>query len=133
MRQVQRTRANWQGPSSQHTFVCSDHFTDDSFEMQFRLKLDMGIKSLRRLKSDAVPTLFTHKENPQATKPKRPRTGYEKRERNRIVMHALSSSAAAATDHDATLDDTDMTEDADMTEGYERISCSIACQTTQSE
>ena len=92
----------------------------------------MGIKSLRRLKSDAVPTLFTHKENQQATKPKRPRTGYEKRERNRIVMHALSSSAAA-TDHDATLDDTDMTEDADMTEGYKRISCSIACQTTQSE
>ena len=26
VRQVQTTRANWQGPSSQHTFVCSDHF-----------------------------------------------------------------------------------------------------------
>ena len=41
-------------------------------------------------------------------------------------MHALSSSAAAGTDHDATLDDTDMTEDADMTEGYDSVSCSIA-------
>lgn len=32
IRQVKRTRNNWDKPTYLQTFVCSDHFTPDSYE-----------------------------------------------------------------------------------------------------
>ena len=57
-KQVQRTRAEWKGPS-EHSVLCSDHFDEDSFEPDTAIASSLGIDKLRRrLKADAVPTVF---------------------------------------------------------------------------
>ena len=57
VKQVQRTRAKWS--ASDHSVLCSEHFASDSFEPDFGLALGSGLSKRRRLKCDAVPTLFT--------------------------------------------------------------------------
>lgn len=57
IRQVQRTRAQWSGPS-EHSVLCSKHFDGSSFEPDSELASQMGIQKRRRLKADAVPSLF---------------------------------------------------------------------------
>ena len=57
VKQVQRTRAQWSGPS-EHSVVGSKHFTDSCFEPDSALASNMGIKKHRRLKHDAIPTIF---------------------------------------------------------------------------
>ena len=57
VKQVQRTRAQWSGPS-EHSILCSKHFTDSCFEPDSVLASKMGIKKCRRLKDDAIPTIF---------------------------------------------------------------------------
>ena len=57
-KQVQRTRAEWKGPS-EHSVLCSNHFTNDCFEPDTAIASSLGIeKPRRRLKVDAVPTIF---------------------------------------------------------------------------
>lgn len=93
VQQVQRTRAQWKGPTSIHTFVCSEHFSPDCFEMQSYLMKDMNLSQNQKwfLKPDAVPTVFIRKPEEQMSQPKKPRLAYEKREKRRIVTEALSS------------------------------------------
>ena len=55
--EVQRTRDCWGGPS-QHSVLCSSHFTADCFEPDSAIAATMGITKRQRLKPDAVPTLF---------------------------------------------------------------------------
>ena len=38
--------------------ICSDHFTSDSFEKESFLAPRFGIAKKKRLKPDAVPTIF---------------------------------------------------------------------------
>ena len=60
-RQVQRTRAEWKGPS-EHSVLCSDHFTDDCFEPAAAIASSLGLaQPRRRLKADAVPTVFVRR------------------------------------------------------------------------
>ena len=55
---VKRQRSNWNGPSADSQ-LCSNHFTEDCFVTDgFRFREAMGIKTLKRLKPDAVPTVF---------------------------------------------------------------------------
>ena len=56
-KQVQRTRAQWK--ATDHSFVCSEHFTDDSFEIDSALASQFGLKKRRRLKPESVPTMIT--------------------------------------------------------------------------
>ena len=57
-KQVQQTRAEWKGPS-EHSALCSDHFTDDCFEPDTAIASSLGLDKPRRsLKADAVPTVF---------------------------------------------------------------------------
>jgi len=56
-RQVQRTRANWPGPTT-NSFLCSDHFTSDCYEEDTAIAKGFGIEKRVRLKKDAVPTVF---------------------------------------------------------------------------
>ena len=56
-KEVQRTCANWQGPSD-NSVLCSKHFTNDCFEEDTAIAARFGIKKRRRLKSNAVPTVF---------------------------------------------------------------------------
>ena len=54
-KQVQRTRAQWK--ATEHSYLCSYHFTEDCFEVDLALASQFGIKK-RRLKPGAVPTVF---------------------------------------------------------------------------
>ena len=56
-KQVQRTRAKWSGPS-EHSVLCSDHFTPECFEIDTLLAPSMGLEKRRKLKPDAVPSIF---------------------------------------------------------------------------
>ena len=57
IKNVQRTRAKWSGPS-EHSVLCSQHFDSSCFEVDSELAAEMGIQKRRRLKPDAVPSLF---------------------------------------------------------------------------
>ena len=57
VKQVQRTRAQWSGPS-EHSVLCSKHFTDSCFQPDSAIAASMGLQKRRMLKADAVPTLF---------------------------------------------------------------------------
>ena len=54
---IQRTRAKRSGPS-EHSVSCSQHFDSSCFEVDSELAAEKGIQKCRRLKPDAVPTLF---------------------------------------------------------------------------
>ena len=55
---VKRQRSNWDGPSADSQ-LCSKHFTEDYFITEgVRFRDKMGIPALKRLKPDAVPTIF---------------------------------------------------------------------------
>ena len=58
VRQVKRTRAEWNGPTSADTPICSKHFTEECFEKVTQLKEEVGYRNRRQLKNNAVPTLF---------------------------------------------------------------------------
>ena len=134
IRQVQRTRACWKGPTSIHTFVCSDHFTPDCYELRPQLKQEMGfsVSTLRRLKSDAVPTIFIRSEEERVT-PKRARTAFQKRERMRLVNETLNESSSAGTiDVDEVDSATGMETESSSATAMETDSCdkkNTACQT----
>ena len=55
-KQVQQTRAQWK--ATEHSFLCSDHFTEDCFEVDSALASQFEMKKRRRLKPGAVPTIF---------------------------------------------------------------------------
>ena len=55
---MKRTRAEWNGPTSANTYVCSEHFTEECLKNVIQLKEEVGYRNRRQLKSDAVPTLF---------------------------------------------------------------------------
>ena len=106
IRQVQRTRAEWKGPS-EHSVLCSDHFTEDCFEPDTAIAASLGLsKPRRRLKVDAVPTIFHRPvprasatggkrvagEGPSCSEPRKIRRGaYEKRERARVRLITTST------------------------------------------
>ena len=53
-----KTRSDWTEPS-EHSRLCSLHFTKDSYETSVLLAQEMGLPSKkRRLKETAIPTLF---------------------------------------------------------------------------
>ena len=90
--QVQRTRASWK--PTEYSYLCSEHFTADSFESDSAIAASFGISKRKRLKSDAIPTIF-ERPAPESTgkRPattasesvaKRRRTAFEKRERSRV-------------------------------------------------
>ena len=57
IKNVQKTSANWDGPS-EHSVLCSQHFESSCFEGDSALAAQMGIQKRKRLKPDAVPTVF---------------------------------------------------------------------------
>lgn len=107
-RQVQRTREGWEGPSD-YSVVCSEHFTSNCFEEDSAIAAKFGIQKRRRLKPNAVPTVFyransssTHSSSVRDTNTvgecssrkragqevsapvEKKRMAYEKRERSRV-------------------------------------------------
>lgn len=56
VKQVRRTRAEWE--ATEHSVLCSEHFTEDCFEADAVLARSFGLSKRRRLKADAIPTIF---------------------------------------------------------------------------
>ena len=55
---VKQQRSNWDGPSP-HSLLCSRHFAEDCFVTEgVRFRDEMGMPTAKRLKPDAVPTIF---------------------------------------------------------------------------
>ena len=55
---VKRQRVNWDGPSSR-SLLCSKHFKEDCFVTEgVRYRDALGVPAQKRLKPDAVPTIF---------------------------------------------------------------------------
>lgn len=102
VKQVRRTRAQW--TPTKHSVLCSEHFSEDSFEVDSAIAATFGISKKRRLKPDAVPTIFQRQSSvgsasegqlvplkrpadPLATtSSKRARGAAEKRERTRVSI-----------------------------------------------
>ncbi|XP_011405984.1 PREDICTED: THAP domain-containing protein 10-like [Amphimedon queenslandica] len=55
--QVKKTRDKWSEPTA-HSVLCCNHFSQDCFEGGFELGKGFGIKKKRKLKENAVPTIF---------------------------------------------------------------------------
>ena len=55
---VKRQQSNWEGPTKDSQ-LCSKHFEEDCFITDgVRFREEMGIPTVKRLKPDAVPTIF---------------------------------------------------------------------------
>ncbi|XP_068716256.1 uncharacterized protein [Montipora foliosa] len=71
-------------PPLENCYVCSEHFSAESFEVNLRAQIT-GVKCKRRLKEDAIPTEFCFR--PPA---KRPRLSSENRLRRRSHEEAVT-------------------------------------------
>ena len=47
VKQEQRTRAQWSGPS-EHSVLCSEHFTDSSFQPDSAIAASMGLYTAKK-------------------------------------------------------------------------------------
>ena len=85
IRAVQRQRSHWDGPSK-YSMLCSKHFHPDCFVTEgARYRDAMGLPTKKRLKSDAIPTIFPssiHSGDRPSTPP--PRPAAEKRQRQAV-------------------------------------------------
>lgn len=99
-KQVQRTRAKWN--PTENSVLCSKHFEEDCFEPGTDIAAQFGIKLTRKLKPEAVPSIFTRK-RPAATNSsdvenaggvsttcKRKRGALEKKERSRVSSNCTT-------------------------------------------
>ena len=101
---VLTTRANW--TPSEHSMLCSRHFTDDCFEPKIALAASFGITKRKKLKPTAVPSLFEKqpptdqahdrkRKTDTCDKPsgKKSRRAYEKREISMVSMFLYTEHA----------------------------------------
>ena len=60
---VKQQRSNWDGPSP-HSLLCSRDFAEDCFVTEgVHFRDEMGVPSAKRLKPNAVPTIFARSIN----------------------------------------------------------------------
>ena len=57
IKQVQRFRAEWTW--TPYSVLCSEHFSEECFEPASKLAAEFGMQITRRLKPDAIPTIFS--------------------------------------------------------------------------
>ncbi|XP_019855970.1 PREDICTED: THAP domain-containing protein 10-like [Amphimedon queenslandica] len=81
---VKRTRDHWKGPTSS-SVICSCHFTEDSFEESLKHYQSFSIKRKRKLKPNAIPTIFKRQCESDVEEPKsKRRNAVEKRKKHRV-------------------------------------------------
>ena len=90
IRAVKRQRSNWEGPSA-HTLLCSKHFEPDCFASEgVRYRDAIGLPAKKRLKSGAIPTIFScsiHSEGRPTTPP--PRQAAQKRQQQSVSSNNI--------------------------------------------
>ena len=86
IRQMQRTRAKWSGPSD-YSCICSAHFTQECLQDILCVSKKIGMAMKQMLKPNTVPTVFP-KTLPDSSPPAKRRrsTAYEKQERSRVSL-----------------------------------------------
>jgi len=90
---VKRYRSKWDGPSTS-SVLCSKHFEPECFASDgVRYRDAMGIPAKKRLKPDAIPTIFdrpTHSES--NSKPSAPykRTAFQKCQRQSVIYFNIT-------------------------------------------
>ena len=75
-------------PKRSQIFVCSDHFTDDCFEVDHRYSLLGGTTHKRKKKIDAVPTIL--KKPSSAAKVKRDSSERRRKNKERREVRHLN-------------------------------------------
>ena len=87
IRAVKRQRSNWDGPSK-YSLLYSKHFEPDCFKTEgSRYRDEVGIPAKKRLKLDAVPTIFPlsiHDGSSGRSKTPPPRLAAQKRQRQAV-------------------------------------------------
>ena len=86
IRAVKQQRSNWEGPSAS-SLLCSKHFEPECFALEgVRYRDAVGIPAKKRLKPDAVPTIFTRSIHSGCSGPSPPssRPTSEKRQRKTV-------------------------------------------------
>ncbi|XP_064390936.1 uncharacterized protein LOC135338779 [Halichondria panicea] len=134
-KQVQRTRAQWK--ATDHSFVCSEHFTDDSFEIDSALASQFGLKKRRRLKPESVPTIFHrspqtdheigHKRRAEGSGIGR-RGVVEKRQRHEIVNQIIAGPSHLPTVSEASAE---VESDDEPSPKYNHVSVQACVQVSQ--
>ena len=62
-REVKRMRDRWSGPTK-HSVLCEKHFTAESFEPDSAIASSMGLAKRKRLRPNAIPTIFERRRPP---------------------------------------------------------------------
>ena len=89
-------RVQWE--ATEHSVLCSEHFTEDYFEVNAVLAQSFGMSKRRRLKEGAIPTIFERRSAKRASTsskrpcdpdtptapPKRPCRAVEKKDRVKV-------------------------------------------------
>lgn len=123
---IQAVRRDQWFPTST-TRLCSEHFHVDCYETSSLLKLEFGLgRGYRKLKPDAVPTLFKH------TEPRRPpieRGALAKRKRSELAQDVLDAAAPGPSQQEAAPDPA-MGDDSEcfFEQTSESASADVGCQ-----
>ena len=105
IRQLQRTRTEWAGPALKYCYVCSDRFTEDTYELVHRGK-------------------WRKKE------PKKVRLTFKKHERKRIIENFLAGASATADSSNSNANnDNIVMETNDIVEIQVPLTRTFSCQT----
>ncbi|XP_022797740.1 THAP domain-containing protein 5-like [Stylophora pistillata] len=107
-------------PLLQYSYVCSDHFSASCFQSNLQAKIT-GQRYKRRLKEDAVPSIFDYAS--QSTK-KRPRLSSENRRDRRMQQEDVAELLAAANDQNASTEGVVSNEEVVISENSEFFSWS---------
>ena len=93
IRAVKRQRSNWDGPSK-YSLLCSKHFEPNCFKTEgSRYRDEVGIPAKKRLKPDAVPTIFPlsiHGGSTGRSKTPPPRLAAQKRQRQAVSTNIIA-------------------------------------------
>ncbi len=86
-RNVAATRADW-SEASDHSVLCSKHFTEDQFDIKPRLctEFEITVQHERVLKVDAIPTIFYKRTLPPCSTK---RSAAAKRQHARVRSYAF--------------------------------------------
>ena len=106
---MKRDADGWTG-SSGYSVVCSKHFTSDGFEEDSGRMTKFGIEKIRRLKPNALPTVFLRDTGGECSSRKqagqevsvpveKKRMEYKKRERSRVYTDINLHPAVAIAIH----------------------------------
>eukprot|EP00795_Rhopilema_esculentum_P006509 gene6509-11971_t len=105
-------------PKDKSFYICSEHFAEDCYERDFKKELMENKPGAKKLKADAIPTIFVFRESTQKKKNSIERAAREEKRR-------VSSGCASTSPND--LDETIAKSVSIQTESEKFLEKSIGC------